>query len=130
VKYKLSILLVIFIATLVSQNQNDKLSSFNAASLIPASVTNNKLEVKTKVWPITLERQGNSVSKIILLRAGVLEEIYQPDVPSFPSYFYTSDNRLCFINDVFVYYKMNSGTPSISYVLADNVDKLNNCDVS
>jgi hypothetical protein len=130
VKYKLSILLVIFIATLVSQNQNDKLSSFNAASLIPASVTNNKLEVKTKVWPITLERQGNSVSKIILLRAGVLEEIYQPDVPSFPSYFYTSDNRLCFINDVFVYYKMNSGTPSISYVLADNTDKLNNCDVS
>lgn len=129
-KYKLTILLALFFAILVSQNQNEKLLGFNATSLIPASVVSNKLEVKTKVWPITIERQGNSVSKIILLRAGVLEEIYQPDVPSFPSYFYTSDNRLCFINDVFVYYKMNNGTPNISYVLADNADKLNKCDVA
>lgn len=121
---------VILFASVFSQNQNTKLLGFNATSLVPASVTDGKLQIKAKAWPISIERQGNAIIKIVLLRAGILEEVYQPDIPSFPSYFYTADNRLCFISGVFVYYKMNNGTPAISYVLAENADKLNNCSIS
>lgn len=111
-----------------AQNQNIQLKEFKSKSLIPASVVSDKIEVKAKEWPISIEYQGSNISKIVLMRAGVLEEIYQPDVPSYPSYFYTSENRLCFLNGLFIYYKMKSGEPDISYLLADNADILKAAD--
>jgi hypothetical protein len=113
-----------------AQDQLVLLKDFKSKSLVPASVVNDKVEVKAKEWPITIEYQGNSISKIVLLRAGVLEEIYQPDVPSYPSYFYTSENRLCFLNGYFIYYRMKSGEPEISYLLSDNVELLKAAEVS
>ncbi|MFO0356120.1 MAG: hypothetical protein ACK50A_04135 [Sphingobacteriaceae bacterium] len=113
-----------------SQNQNVLLKDFKSNSLTPATVVSGKVEIKTKQWPISIEVQGESVSKIVLMRAGVLEEVYQPDVPSYPSYFYTSENRLCFLKGIFIYYRMNSGNPDISYLLSDDVEKLKSADAN
>ncbi len=113
-----------------SQNQNVLLKDFKSNSLTPATVVSGKVEIKNKQWPISLEFQGAIISKIVLMRAGILEEIYQPDVPSYPSYFYTSENRLCFLKGMFIYYKMNSGVPDISYLLSDDAEKLKTADAN
>ncbi len=122
--------LMSLVQLLHAQSQAELLKNFNASTLIPASNTNGKLEIKTKGWPITIERTGESISKIVLLRAGILEEIYQPDVPGYSSYFYSPDNRICYVNGVFLYYKMKSGDIMISYVLAESAETLQALDVN
>ena len=111
-----------------AQNQSELLKNFSSKSVIPGAVVDGKIIVKPKEWPITIESQNGIINKIILMRAGILEEIYQPDVPSYSTYFYSATNRLCFINGVFAYYKMNNGTPDILYVLAESVDKIEKTD--
>jgi hypothetical protein len=123
-------LIVLIGYNLHSQNQNVLLKDFKSVSLTPATVVSGKVEIKTKQWPVTIELQGENVTKIVLMRAGILEEIYQPDVPSYPSYFFTSDNRLCFLKGIFIYYRMKSGDPDISYLLSDDVEKLKTADAN
>ena len=121
----------LFHGFLFSQSQSELLKSFNAKELIPASITGgDKKEIKNKVWPINIEKQGELVSKITLMRAGVLEEVFMPDVPAKSSYFYSSDVRICFINNVFHYYKSNQGSIILLYVLAENKSILEQYDVS
>lgn len=114
-----------------SQSQSELLKNFSAKSLFPASVTNNtQKEIKAKEWPINIEVSGSSVTKITLLRAAVLEEIFQPDVPKQSSYFFNTETRVCFYNGIFHYYKVSSGGILLLYILADSKEKLQNYDVS
>ena len=114
-----------------SQSQSELLKNFSAKSLFPASVTNNtQKELKAKEWPINIEVSGSSITKITLLRAGVLEEIFQPDVPKQSSYFFNTETRVCFYNGIFHYYKVSSGGILLLYILADSKEKLQNYDVS
>lgn len=115
---------------LFSQSQSQLLKGFSAKELWPAGVAGGKVEVKNKVWPITIEWSGNDISKIVLLRAGVLEEIHAPNIPGYPSYFYNGANRICFIDGVFVYYTTQSNEILISYVLSPDKDKLSSVDPS
>jgi hypothetical protein len=121
-------LIVVPVILVQSQSQSKLLKDFTAKSLIPASVADGKLTIKNKEWPVEIESDNGVVNKIKLMRAGVLEENYQPDVPAYSSYFYTPDNRICYLNDVFIYYKMVSGEPQIGYVLASNAEKLQSLD--
>lgn len=127
----LAVLSIIFMPSWgFGQSQNELLKNFNAASLIPGSHVNGKVEVKTKPWPITLTREGDNITRITLLRAGVLEEIYEPDVPGFPAYFYSIDNRICFINGVLIYYKLRYGKMEVSYVLGQSAADIAGLDVN
>lgn len=109
-----------------TQSQSELLKAFTADKLIPASNNAGKLEVKTKEWPIRIERNGNNISKIILMRAGILEEVYEPDVPGYSSYFYSATTRICYLNGVFIYYKMSANRVEISYVLGTSANELQN----
>lgn len=113
-----------------SQSQSELLKNFTAQSLVPGAVADNKVSVRPKEWPITIERIADKISKITLMRAGVLEEVYQPDVPAYTSYFYAGDTRLCFINGLFVYYKLKSNEFEILYVLGTNGDNIKSVDVA
>jgi hypothetical protein len=118
-------------SSLFSQSQSELLKNFTAKELIPAAIVDkDKKEIKNKPWPISIEKQGDIVSKIILLRAGIIEEICVPDVPAKSSYFYTSDVRICFYNNVFHYYKSNQGSIILLYILAENKSVLEQYDVS
>ncbi len=122
--------LICFYSFLSAQSQSELLKNFSSVSLKPGSVADGKITAKPKEWPITIETQNGVITKITLLRAGILEEIYQPDVPSYSTYFFTSSTRLCFINGVFAYYKMNNGTPDISYILSESTDKIEKTDLA
>lgn len=128
---RVGLILFLWLTTvfLFGQSQSQLLKDFSATALHPASVSNDKLTIKTKVWPVKLEWSGDDVSKIVLLRAGVLEEIHEPNIPGYPSYFFNASNRLCYINGVFVYYSMSSNDIVISYILSPDPETFAAIDV-
>ncbi|MCB0457700.1 MAG: hypothetical protein KDC91_08155 [Flavobacteriaceae bacterium] len=114
-----------------AQSQSQLLNGFTATSLIPASVVGNRtMEIKTKEWPITLERQAGVVSKILLKRAGVLDEVYEPDILNKSAYFFNTKNRVCYFDGIFHYYQPGQNSINILYLLADSKQKLEQYDVA
>jgi hypothetical protein len=114
-----------------AQNQTKLLQQLTANSLIPASVVQNKTkDIKTKGWPITIETQNGQVSKIILKRAGVIDEFYEPDIPKNPAYFYNNKNRIVFFDGILHYYQPGQNSINILYLLSDSKQKLEAYDVT
>lgn len=114
-----------------AQNQTELLKNFSSTSLVPASVVQNKAkEIKTKQWPITIETKNGQVSKIILKRAGVIDEFYEPDIPKNPGYFYNNKNRIVFFDGIFHYYQPGQNSINILYLLSDSKQKLEAYDVT
>ena len=109
------------------QSQNELLKNFTATSVNVFKVEKNKkgnpvFEKSAKPWPITLEKSGESISKLIINRAGVIEEPYEPDLKEYPAYFKDTKHRVVFIDDNFYYIQWSSGKATIKYVLTDKSD--------
>lgn len=66
-----------------------------------------KFEKIKKTWPVEITKQGDNVSKVLVKRAGILDELFEADVPGYPAYFAFKNFRLSFINDYGVYYEWN-----------------------
>jgi hypothetical protein len=130
-KLLFSLISVLTTLTLTAQSQSELLKDFSSKTLVPATVIkNSSKEIKTKEWLISIETTNSNISKITLWRAGVLEEIYEPDIPSMPSYFYNNQARICYLNGVFHYYRPGQNSISVLYLLADNKEKLEVYDVT
>lgn len=115
---------------LAQQSQNELLKTFTATSVNVFKVEKNKkgnpvFEKSAKPWPITLEKNGESISKLIINRAGVIEEPYEPDLKEYPAYFKDIKHRIVFIDDNFYYIQWSSGKATIKYVLTEKseIDK-------
>lgn len=114
-------------SVLAQQSQNELLKNFTATSLTVFKVEKDKnwkpfFEKAGKPWPITLEKSGESISKVIINRAGVIEEIYEPDLKEYTAYFKDTKHRLVFIDDNFYYIQWSSGKATIKYVLTEKSD--------
>lgn len=112
------------------KSQNELLKDFTATSLNVFKLTEPqyhkyKFEKTSKSWPITIEKKGNSISKVIINRAGIIEEPYNPDLAEYPAYFKDKKHRVVFIDDNFYYIKWSGGKATIKYILSENesVDK-------
>lgn len=115
---------------LAQQSQNELLKNFTATSLNIFKVEKNNngkpiFEKAGKPWPITIEKSGDAISKLIINRAGVIEEIYEPDLAEYPAYFKDTKHRIVFVEDNFYYIQWSSGKATIKYILTekDAVDK-------
>ncbi len=116
--------------SLAQQSQNELLKTFTATSVNVFKVEKNKkgnpvFEKSAKPWPITLEKNGDAISKVIINRAGVIEEPYEPDLKEYPAYFKDIKHRIVFIDDNFYYIQWSSGKATIKYVLTEKneIDK-------
>ncbi|WP_338761598.1 hypothetical protein WAF17_15815 [Bernardetia sp. ABR2-2B] len=112
------------------QSQNELLKNFTATSLNIFKLTEPKyhkykFEKVSKPWPISLEKNGNSISKLVINRAGIIEEPYAPDLKEYPAYFKDKKHRVVFIDDNFYYIKWSGGKATIKYILTEkeSVDK-------
>ena len=115
---------------LAQQSQNEVLKTFTATSLNVFKLTEPKykkfvFEKVSKPWPIQLEKNGDAISKMIINRAGVIEEIYEPDLAEYPAYFKDIKHRVVFIDNNFYYIQWASGKATIKYILTEqeNIDK-------
>ena len=105
-----SLLFLNFHSLKAQQSQNELLDNFTTASLtifkvIPLQDNTYTFEKTSKPWPVSLEKNGQNISKLIINRAGIIEEPYQPDLKSYPAYFKDQRHRIVFIDDNFYYLK-------------------------
>jgi len=112
---------------LAQQSQNELLKNFTATSLTVFKSEKNKkgnpiFEKAAKPWPITLEKNGDAISKLIINRAGVIEEPYEPDLKEYPAYFKDTKHRIVFVDDNFYYIQWSSGKATIKYILTEKSD--------
>ncbi|WP_375562109.1 hypothetical protein ACE193_06050 [Bernardetia sp. OM2101] len=107
------------------QSQNELLKNFTATSLNVFKLTEPKyhkyvFEKASKPWPITIEKNGDAISKVVINRAGIIEEPYEPDLAEHPAYFKDIKHRVVFIDDNFYYIKWSGGKATIKYILTEN----------
>ncbi|WP_291720720.1 hypothetical protein [Bernardetia sp.] len=121
---------LLFHSVSAQQSQNELLKNFTATSLNVFKLTEPKykkfkFEKASKQWPISIEKNGNSISKVVLNRAGIIEEPYEPDLNEYPAYFKDLKHRVVFIDDNFYYIKWSGGKATIKYILTEkeSVDK-------
>ncbi len=90
------------------ESQSTILKNFESGNYTVYKLNDKKkFEKIKKTWPIEITKQGDNVSKVLVKRAGILDEIFEADVPGFPAYFAFKIFRLSFINDYGVYYEWN-----------------------
>jgi hypothetical protein len=110
---KLKIVYTIIFLTIVSeifsqQSQNVILEKFESGKYTVYKINDkSKLEKVEKSWPIEFTKSGNRTTKILIKRSGILDELFEPDIPGYPAYFLFKGFRLSFINDYGVYYEWN-----------------------
>ncbi len=111
--------------TKAQESQTELLKDFTATSLNIFKVKGEKFEKVSKPWPITLEKKGENISKLVINRAGIIEEAYEPDLLTYPAYFKDLKHRVVFVDDNFYYIKWSGGKATIKYILTENesVDK-------
>lgn len=133
-KYLLTFLIFIGLGQVYGQSQSEQLKEKSEYELYSAKLEYDrgkyKSELKTTKWPITIDWEGNNVSKIKLLRSGVLEETFEPDVPNHSSYFFNSLNRISITDGVFLYYKVSYNKVEARYLLSEDKSKLENIDAN
>lgn len=104
--------LILFFCTLFSQaqkNQNEILSGFESGKYTVFKVEkisygNYKMVKVKKQWPLQINKSGNTTSSVLVKRAGILDELFKPDVPGHPAYFNFKEYRLTFTDDIAIYY--------------------------
>lgn len=117
-----------------TQSQAVQLKDFNATDIYVLKLQHqwdgregNKIypTLIEKKWPITIQRDANGlIEKIIITRSGVLEEMFQPDIKSHPIYFTDNNNRIGYIQGVFLYYSKLDPVTGVSYFFSTDKDKL------
>ncbi|AFM03233.1 hypothetical protein Fleli_0773 [Bernardetia litoralis DSM 6794] len=121
---------LLFNTAFAQQSQSELLKDFTATSLNVFKLTEPKyhkyvFQKVSKPWPITIEKNGNTISKVIINRAGIIEEPYEADLEEHSAYFKDIKHRVVFIDDNFYYIKWSGGKATIKYILSENesVDK-------
>lgn len=90
------------------KSQNEVLKEFSSGSYSVYKLgEKKKFEKIKKQWPVEITKSGDRVSKVLVKRAGILDELFLPDVAGYPAYFTYKTFRLTFLNDFAVYYEWN-----------------------
>lgn len=82
-----------------------------------------KFETASKPWPVTLTKEGEVYTEILIKRAGIIDEKYQVDLPGCPAYFKseTSDIIITAIDKKIYYYTYSIKTGAdIQYILSES----------
>ena len=105
-----------------SQNEfiNDLVSgSYPVYKVIEKSYNKYIFEKVSKPWPIEVTNDGKSINKILVKRAGIIDEEFIPDVVNFPVYFGFNDLRVTYLKGYLYYYKWTSkNAAEIKYVFS------------
>ncbi|MEN9548388.1 MAG: hypothetical protein RIR12_979 [Bacteroidota bacterium] len=106
---RITFLLCFFLITTASkaqyQTQLDLANNFTDGNYTVYRNDQGKLDKVAKLWPISIVRTGNVIDKIIVKRAGVVDEEYIPDIKEAPGYFFYEDYRLVFTSSLILCYK-------------------------
>lgn len=113
--------------TVAQSSQNELLKDFTATSLNIFKITETKyrklkFDKVSKPWPISLEKNGDAISKVTINRAGIIEEDYEPDLAEYPAYFKDLKHRVLFVDGSFYYITWKSRKATIKYVLTEKDD--------
>jgi len=101
-------LLSITNSVLGQENQNVILKNFESGKYTVYKLNaKKKFEKVKKMWPVEITKQGTNVSKVLVKRAGILDELFEADIPGYPAYFGFNNYRLSFIKNYAVYYEWN-----------------------
>lgn len=116
-----------------SQSQSELLKSFSDKDLKVMKVTYDvgqpiSSEMVKKPWPVKAEwNEGKQyVSKVIINRAGVVEEIFTPDITKYSSFFFMDEKKVTYMDGVFYYYENSKYLTlyTVNYLLAEDEAKL------
>jgi hypothetical protein len=122
--YKIFLLLFIFPLTIQAQfkNQNEILAKYSSGTYTVYRNDQGKLDKVNKVWPIAINKasgkdaNGNDlIESVLVKRAGVVDELFVPDLKEQPGYFSYDANKLIFFNDYAAYYKQTSSNGEVTY---------------
>jgi len=104
------------------KNQNEILAKYSSGNYTVYRNDQGKLDKVNKLWPITINKTsgkdaaGNDlVESILVKRAGVVDELFVPDLKEQPGYFSYDANKLIFFNDYAAYYKQTSNDGAVTY---------------
>jgi len=101
-------LLLVFMSSIGQESQNTILSKFESGKYsIYKLNAKKKFEKVKKAWPVEINKTGDQVTSVLIKRAGILDELFEADVPGYPAYFAFKNFRISFINDYAVYYEWN-----------------------
>lgn len=108
-RYSILVFLLLFFFRAESQYQSQlELSKkFSDGNYIVYRNDQGKLDKVAKLWPISIVRSGDVIEKIIVKRAGVVDEEYIPDLKDAPGYFVYEDYRLIFLDNMLMCYKQS-----------------------
>lgn len=108
---------IIFFNVAAQKNQHEELSSFSNGKLTVFKPENDKFISSGKPWPYEVNKSGSRVQKIILQRAGIIEEIFLPDLDNHPAYFLFESQRLAAFEGSIFYFTWKGDMATIKYVL-------------
>ncbi|MEP2023322.1 MAG: hypothetical protein ABJH98_14680 [Reichenbachiella sp.] len=118
----LVLLLLSYGSVIGQESQSQILKNFESGSYSVYKVANKKLQSVSKPWPVQIT---DDASQVTIKRAGIIDEVFKPDVPGYPAYFAYKVFRLSFINDYAVYYEWNGKQQATTkYVLVKPGGKL------
>ncbi|MBV1924508.1 MAG: hypothetical protein KUG68_10830 [Flavobacteriaceae bacterium] len=102
------VMLLAFMTSIGQESQNTILSKFESGKYTVYKLNSKKkFEKVKKAWPVEINKTGDQVTSILIKRAGILDELFEADVPGYPAYFAFKLFRVSFINDYAVYYEWN-----------------------
>lgn len=122
--YRIILLLLAFPFAMQAQfkNQNEILTKYTSGNYTVYRNDQGKLDKVNKVWPISINKAtgkdaaGNDlIESILVKRAGVVDELFIPDLKEQPGYFSYDANKLIFFSDYAVYYKQRTGDAGYLY---------------
>lgn len=134
----LTCLIVESILLTQAQNQSVLLKDFNATEVSVLKLEynwegNSGYAIKTtlveKKWPLTIHRDANGmIDKIIVMRSGILEEVFLPDIKGHPIYFTDNKNRIGYFQGFFIYYSkfenVSTVQTGVTYMFSTDREKL------
>lgn len=108
------------------QSQNALLKDFTEGTfkIYKPDAKKKKFEASKRPWPVKTVKAGTDaegnpiVEKLIIVRAGVIEEEFVPDLKSYPAYFKYASTRALFIGDNLFYFDWKNQNALVKYVLA------------
>jgi len=118
----LLILVLLSYGSYGQESQIQILENFESGSYSVYKVADKKLQAVSKPWPVQINA---GASQVTVKRAGIIDEVFKPDVPGYPAYYAYKVFRLTFINDYAVYYEWNGKQQATTkYVLVKPGGKL------
>lgn len=121
IKMKNVILLITlcFVSFLSSaqQNQNEWFANINSGKLTIYKPEGDKLVSSKKPWPFEVVKQGSKVEKVLLQRAGIIEEEFLPDLITHPAYFLFESQRIAGFENAIFYFTWRNENATIKYAM-------------